>query len=845
MPTRSFISRMGGNMFSSDRVERILGRSIVLAAVCFLAALASGLSPAPAAGEEINLTIDGIPFYASRGAVQNERLIEIDGSSIVLATWDERVSGGDFAPHYGISLDGQELVRVNQASYELGLRYAIFDPLVETPAVPTELTADAQTGLYLVQFITQPLEIFNQQIAARGGIVRHYVAQYAYLVEMTPGAREAIADLPYVRWVGQYQPAYRLEEFMLDNLEQAETVYPSQTYNLMVLTVDQKLAVADRINAIGGTVQKADAGKFMIEATLTPSQLLAAANWDQVLFIDRWGPYEEDMNIAREIGGANYIETVAGYTGAGVRGSIFDSGFNLGHVDFATRPLIEHGGAVNSSSHGSSTSGINFGDGTGDATATGMMPDGQGIVTTYQNIDIAGPSRYTNSSELVEAPYFAVFQTSSVGSPRTAQYSTISADHDQTLFEFDIVFCQSQSNAGNTQSRPQAWCKNIISGGGVRHYNTATKADDCWCGGGSTGPATDGRVKPTFTHFYDNIRTVTCCGSTSYTSSFGGTSGATPIICGHVGLFFQMWSSGIFGNPVLSDDVFANRAHMTTAKAMLVNTADQYPFVGTTQDLTRMHQGWGMPNVQNLYDLRDEIFVIDETEVLAPFETVSYPLTVASGTPELKITMAYADPPGNPAVQSQHRINDVTLKVISPTGVIYWGNNGLLQTTVSTPGGSADDKNTVENVFVLLPEAGDWTVEISADEVIQDSHLETPALDVDFALVASPVTMGTTGIESAAAPRGGLQMAILGLGPGLAGAQVSFDLQAATAVQLRIYDVQGRLVASVHEGRLPAGAQTLAWEGLDASDNPVGAGVYFARLTAGAQTATGKVLVVR
>jgi len=84
----------------------------------------------------------------------------------------------------------------------------------------------------------------------------------------------------------------------------------------------------------------------------------------------------------------------------------------------------------------------------------------------------------------------------------------------------------------------------------VYHYDTLDKSDDMWNSGASTGPASDGRIKPTFTFFYDDILTTSSSGPTSYTSTFGGTSGATPIIAGHVGLFFQMWSEGIFGNPV-------------------------------------------------------------------------------------------------------------------------------------------------------------------------------------------------------------------------------------------------------------------------------------------------------
>jgi len=453
------------------------------------------------------------------------------------------------------------------------------------------------------------------------------------------------------------------------------------------------------------------------------------------LFVDRWSPYEVDMDVAREIGGANHIETVAGYTGEGVRGEVFDVGFNVNHVDFASRPLILHG-TVGSDSHGASTSGICFGDGTGNPIARGLLPEGQGIVADCDYVGMTGTSRYIHSGELLEDPYYAVFQTSSVGSMRTTQYTTISADTDAMLFDFDLVHCQSQSNSGWEDSRPQAWAKNIISGGGVYHYDTLDKSDDAWNGGASIGPATDGRIKPTFTHFYDDIFTVTSGGSNAYTSSFGGTSGATPIIAGHVGLFFQMWSDGIFGNPVDPEGtVFENRAHMTTAKAMLVATADQYPFSGTSHDKTRMHQGWGMPDVGKVYDMREKMFIIDETDIIAPFGVTQHTISVGSGEPELKVAMTYVDLPGNPAVQSQHRINDLTLKVISPSGTYYYGNNGLLEGTWSVPEGNADTKNTVECVFIENPEAGAWTVEIYADEIIEDSHIETPELDADYALV--------------------------------------------------------------------------------------------------------------
>ncbi|MCX6671956.1 MAG: S8 family serine peptidase, partial [Euryarchaeota archaeon] len=511
-------------------------------------------------------------FSLENRQAMNERCISVPDSSIVLKLWDEKLDTGGIAPFYSISLDdGKSYVRTVQPSYEIGLRYAHFDPLMGEPSIKPLLTASDDTHLFIVQFFTQPLQEFQEAITAFGGVVRHYIAQYAYLVEMSESVRTEVEALPYVRWVGPYHPAYRLEEFLVDNLNDAYQIYPHQRYNIQVLSVEQKTIVAERIETIGGLVNTADAGKFLIEATLTPDQLFEVIRWDEVNFVDRWGPYEADMDIVREISGANYIESVAGYNGSGVRGEVFDAGFNLNHVDFQSRPLILHG-SVGSDTHGAATSGICFGDGTGDPKGRGLLPEGQGIVGDYNYIGLEGINRYTHTGEEVQDPYNCVFETSSVGSPQTGQYTTISADTDDALFDFDILHCQSMSNWQNNQTvRPQAWAKNIVSVGGVNHYDTLTKSDDMWYDPYSTasvGPASDGRIKPDLWHFYDMIWT-TYSSSTNGYDNFGGTSGATPITAGHFGLFYQMWSDGIFGNEVdPQGTVFENRPHMTTAKAM-------------------------------------------------------------------------------------------------------------------------------------------------------------------------------------------------------------------------------------------------------------------------------------
>ena len=290
--------------------------------------------------------------------------------------------------------------------------------------------------------------------------------------------------------------------------------------------------------------------------------------------------------------------------------------------------------------------------------------------------------------------------------------------------------------------------------GGVNHQETLTKSDDFW-GNASIGPAADGRVKPDLCHFYDTIFTTD--DTVSGYIQFCCTSGATPIVAGHFGLFFQMWSEGIFGNDADPEaTVFENRPHSTTAKAVMINTADSYPFSGANANLTRTHQGWGMPDLENLYELRNNMFIVDEEIVLSNLESVDFEMNVVPGQDSFRATMVYLDPMGTTS-SSQHRINDLSLRVIAPDGTTYWGNNGLGTGNTSSSGGAPNTIDTVENVFVDSPQPGAWTVTVIAFEINEDSHVETAEVDADFALVVSGVSETTNSVPYAYAIDNGVE----------------------------------------------------------------------------------------
>jgi len=77
------------------------------------------------------------------------------------------------------------------------------------------------------------------------------------------------------------------------------------------------------------------------------------------------------------------------------------------------------------------------------------------------------------------------------------------------------------------------------------------------------------------------------------------------------------------------------------------------------------------------------------------------------------------------------------------------------------------------------------------------------------------------------------------------GTNIDFALPHRSDVTLAVYDVLGRRVAVVLQGRVEAGRHSIRWEGTDASGRPVSSGTYFCRLTAGDFTQTRRMVLQR
>jgi flagellar hook assembly protein FlgD len=75
--------------------------------------------------------------------------------------------------------------------------------------------------------------------------------------------------------------------------------------------------------------------------------------------------------------------------------------------------------------------------------------------------------------------------------------------------------------------------------------------------------------------------------------------------------------------------------------------------------------------------------------------------------------------------------------------------------------------------------------------------------------------------------------------------RISFSVERGGRTTLRIFDIAGRLVATLLDQNLPAGSHSITWRGLDSRNRQVASGVYFYELRSGADVLTRSMVLLK
>ena len=226
----------------------------------------------------------------------------------------------------------------------------------------------------------------------------------------------------------------------------------------------------------------------------------------------------------------------------------------------------------------------------------------------------------------------------------------------------------------------------------------------------------------------------------------------------------SMAAAGVSGLLACMQEFFQQRLHLTNSpalmKALLINGArtlgQPYDFQPAASGGN--FQGWGLPSLPNSIPpaltnftgnnggtMPVQFFDQSPTNVLATGQSKTRNLTLTTGgqNQDLRITLVWTDPPGNPAAGVK-LVNDLDLIVTNlDTGDVFFGNDfqaGLpLSQSWDTNGApNIDSVNNVENVYLGAPLGTNYSITVLGRRVnVNAVTVNTNDIVQDYALVIS------------------------------------------------------------------------------------------------------------
>ena len=614
----------------------------------------------------------------------------------------------------------------------LRLKVGTFDPRVEQPSLPERLKSrDTGDARYMViQLHAGSERTTRKSIGATGTELLQYLPDNAWVARVPSAARQRLATLSGVRWIGPIQPGWKLAP---DFGRRGEIAGDSRSVRELSATIDLfpgEAAETARAALVALGLEIRALTRIGTAARLyargSRDAFERAAHLETVAWIEDRGTARPRNDVAtRLVQSGNTAETPLWDRGLHGEGEI------VGHIDGAIeldscyfrdpadntpgpdhRKIVAYrdGGGFPGDEHGTHTAGSVAGDADpvgGGSTGRGLAWASRLSHTVLELIDGSG-SAPSNLYDFLLAAHDdgARVHTNSWGDDSTTAYTTWSRDIDAFSWDHEeslVVF----ATTNLTTLRSPENAKNSIAVGATGNGGAA----DMHCSGGS-GPTVDGRRKP-------DVLAPGCGISSAFSlvecglASDGGTSFAAPAVAAAAALVRQYYREGWYpsGAPLPADERTPSGALI---KATLLNgTIDLTGVVGypTTTE------GWGRllldDGLHFVGDPRGLVVLEDRRNVdgLATGERRTHLLEVTDPSETLAITLAFTEPPAA-LLASAATVNDLDLEVRSPDGTLYRGNVFDTLEGISVSGGVADPRNNLERFVLHDPTPGEWTIEV-------------------------------------------------------------------------------------------------------------------------------------
>jgi serine protease AprX len=671
-------------------------------------------------------------------------------------------------------LHGEDIAfQIVEHPYVLTLGEERFDPLVGLPNLAPTWTGAGNPGpdLHLIQAVAPIRPAWLDELRSLGLIPLQYIHPFTYVVWGAQAEIETSERLRWVRWQGEFAPAYRV----LPRWRRLDS--SAVESEILVPNAANPTRVTAELEAIGAT----SIGSARLNATWTivtivlPSDSMAAAAAIPGVYSIQPSPTDggargemSNQVCAGNIDGGNlafpgypsWLDTL-GLDGAGVIMANVDQGADENHPDLVGRFVQCTGttcGGAASSSHGTHTAAIQAATGgsgvssSGFLRALGMAPGARLVEQLYSPF-----YSQPDGMLLLMAESFANGATMSnnswgpSGTPHGYDNDTMQTDigvrdvdpgsaGNQALTY--VLSIMNGYGGTSSQGTPDE-AKNVIAVGSTKMQTTSgaqiLEIDDLSTNS-AHGPALDGRHLP-------QIVAPGCRVDSAVPSGYGlscGTSMSSPHVTGTAALLVEQWrrEHGTDPSPAMI------KAELTVAARDLADNLDADG--GVLGHVFDSKQGWGRLDTEAVLDPPVGKAVFDAPVLLTETgDEWIFTLAVDSDAHPVKVMLVWTDAPGHGLGGSTPAWNNDLDLVIEADGVTYPGNS-FSADGWSLAGITADGMNNTEGVFLPPATTDEIRILVRASNLGSDGVPgNTHPTDQDFALVVSnavqaPCEPGTT-----------------------------------------------------------------------------------------------------
>jgi hypothetical protein len=178
-----------------------------------------------------------------------------------------------------------------ESSIPIQLAVGKFDPLLrnaDTILAPELIIRNYpkdSAGYYILQFKGPVLEKWKNNAAAAGTLFFDYIPKFAFIVKMDYNAYKSVRAMDSVRWVGIYQPGYRIAPKLLATLSESE----NQHFDVLVsvFSAENVSTLRTGIKRLGGKILSVSETQDKLTVTIPVSKIVDLAHLNGIKFIEK------------------------------------------------------------------------------------------------------------------------------------------------------------------------------------------------------------------------------------------------------------------------------------------------------------------------------------------------------------------------------------------------------------------------------------------------------------------------------------------------------------------------------------------------------------------------------